>query len=395
MRMSLLGLVLASGLAHAEPFVFQGTLNDGSAPAEGAYDFEFLLFDSESGGSQVGITDGVEDISVSNGAFNVELDFGDGTFNGSERWVEIRVRDGDSTGAYTLLSPRAKIGNAPQAGFAIRSGVAEAISDQFWTNHAPGVIYFGDNQGDGKFLINRDTPIESTDTFVVHTAASNLAGMTLSGWENTMPYYGYATGGFSRVKTYYDPATDAWVVSKGGDQLEIDANNDVVITNNLIVGGTITALGGGGSGGTMVGYESHTPETIFAGFGQTLNYNSVAGAIQNEGSGSYLRFVPELPHGATITNIRVQYVDGASGTNLRLELWTRDVTTLEFSNEVLATSTGSTPSTVQLFDFNPEIVIDKTDSTYSFRAFATSGSWPSPGLLGIRSVVIEYEVPLP
>ena len=37
-------------------FVYQGQLQNASAPANGSYDFEFLLFDAVSGGSQIGPT---------------------------------------------------------------------------------------------------------------------------------------------------------------------------------------------------------------------------------------------------------------------------------------------------------------------------------------------------
>ena len=406
MRVCAMGVVLTmsmlagiTGLARAEPFVFQGQLSDMGAPAEGAFDFEFLLFDSETGGSQIGSVQSIEDLPVSNGNFNAELDFGDNAFNGSPRWVEIRVRPGDSTDAFTLLDPRAKIGSTPQASFASRSGVADTIANPFWTQ-APGILYFGEDEGDDKVFINRDRVVENTDSFVVHTSNNGLGGMTLSNWAGGMPYYGYATGGFSRAKTYYDPVTDAWVVNKGGeDLLEIDDNNDVVITNNLIVGGTITQLGGGGGGdgGTYIGYDAFTPESIFKDFDFTRGFNAFAGAIHNQGSSGYLRADMELPHGARITNILVEYVDRTTATNLRLELWTRDITSLSFTNEVLATSSGSNNNTVQVFDIvpNPPIVIDNTTTTYALRAWSSSGTWPFAGNLGIRSIRIEYELDLP
>lgn len=406
MRVCAMGVMLAAGLpglstglVQAEPFVFQGQLNDMDAPAEGPFDFEFLLFDADTGGSQIGSVQSIEDLPVSNGNFNAELDFGDDAFDGSPRWVEIRVRPGDSTDAFTLLNPRAKIGSAPQAGFASRSGVADTIVDPFWTQ-APGILFFGEDEGDDKVFINRNRVIENTDTFVVHTSNNGLGGMTLSNWAGGMPYYGYATGGFSRAKTYYDPVTDAWVVNKGGeDLLEIDDNDDVIITNNLIVGGTITQLGGGGGGdgGTYIGYDAFTPESIFINFDFTRGFNAFAGAINNQGNTGYIRADMELPHGARITNIFVEYVDRSNTTNLRLELWTRDITTLNFTSEVIATSSGFNSNTVQVFDIvpSPEIVIDNTTTTYALRAFSSAGAWPVAGNLGIRSIRIEYELDLP
>ena len=390
--------MLAAGLAMGEPFVFQGQLNDMGAPADGLYDLEFLLYDSESGGSQISTVQSTEDLQVSNGSFTAELDFGDEAFDGSARWVEIRVRPGDSMDAFTLLDPRVKIGSAPQAGFANKAGVADSLTDQFWTNLAPGVLQIGEHEGDDQVFINHNRAIEPNDVFVVHSSANSPGGMSVSTWLNGMPYYGYASGGFSRAKTYFDPVTDAWVVSKHGtDVLEIDANDDVIITNNLIVNGTITALGGNGGGGTYIGYKSYTPESIFRDFDFTRAFNAFAGAINVQGSGGYLRADMDLPHGAVITNIRVEYVDRATTTNLRLELWRRDISTLGFSVDVLATSSGSNSNTVQVFDIVPDpfIVVDYMQNTYAMRAFSTSGSWPVAGNLGIRVITIEYELDLP
>ena len=394
---TVMGLMAAAGMVQAEPFVFQGSLSDGGMPAEGAYDFQFFLYDAEIGGNEIGSVNVLDDLLVSNGSFNAELDFGADAFDGSERWVAIVVRDGGSTGTYTPLSPRAKIGNAPQASFANKSGEAVTLSDPFWTQ-APGILYFGEDNGTDQFFINRNRDVEATDIFVVHSAMNGPGGMTLSSFANGMPYYGYATGGFSRAKTYYDPATDAWVVSKGGqDMIEIDQNGDVIITNNLIVNGTITSMGGGGGGGTLVGYKSFTPEAIFQDFDFNRGFNSFAGAIHIQGSSGYLRSDLDLPHGAMITNIYVEYVDRSTTTNLRLELWERDTSTLAFSDDVLATSTGSNSNTVQVFDIvpNPPIVIDQSTTTYAFRAFSTGGTWPAAGNLGIRTIRVEYEQMLP
>lgn len=394
MRLCAIGLMALAGLAQAEPFVFQGTLNDEGMPADGLYDLEFELYDSQTGGSSIGTRTTIEDHMVDNGGFTAELDFGD-VFDGSQRWIEIRVREGDSMGAYTTLFPRAKVGNAPQASYATRSGIASTIEDQFWTQ-APGIVYFGEDEGNDRFFMNRNRVVENGDTFVVHTPANGLGGMTLSNWANGMPYYGYATGGFSRVKTYYDPITDAWVVNKGGsDLLEIDENDDVIITNNLIVNGTITSMGGGN--GVIVGYKSYTPESIFRDFGFDRLFNSFAGSVQAQGSNGYLRADLDLPHGSVVTNIKVEYVDATGSANLRFELWRRDIISLGYTSEVLASSSGSNGSMVQVFDITPDpiLVIDNTVCTYGLRAFASNGSWPSSGNLGIRAIIIEYEQPLP
>jgi predicted regulator of Ras-like GTPase activity (Roadblock/LC7/MglB family) len=69
----------------------------------------------------VGSTVTVDDQGVSNGLFTVVLDFGGEVFAGNARWLEIRVRDGASTGAYTALAPRQALTPAPVATYAERA----------------------------------------------------------------------------------------------------------------------------------------------------------------------------------------------------------------------------------------------------------------------------------
>jgi len=383
------GLILSTIQAQAEPFAFQGQLNDQGAPAEGLYDLEFVLYGMDIGGTQIGPTVTLEDQPVTNGIFNVELDFGD-VFDGSARWIEVGVRNGDSIDAFTQLNPRLKVGSAPQASYATKSGIADTLTNPFWTQ-APGILFFGDDGGHDQFFFNRNRVIDPTDVMVVQSNQNGFGGFTLSTWTAGMPYFGYATGGFTRARTYYDPVTDAWVVNKGGDQLEIDANNDVIITNNLIVGGTISSADG--SGGAMTGYRSFTPDLIFVGgtFDRTAVAN--AGAIVVSGN-SYLRVDLDLPHGATITTVQLQFWDSSGATNLLVKLSKRDMSTLDFTIDTLGSSSGSSGS-VQVLSLTPDpgIVIDNTAYTYQLRCFSSSGGWPSIGSLGVRSILIGYTLP--
>ena len=52
---------------------------------------EFSLWDSESGGSQIGATVSQSTVDVTNGRFTVELDFSASAFNSNNRWLEITV----------------------------------------------------------------------------------------------------------------------------------------------------------------------------------------------------------------------------------------------------------------------------------------------------------------
>ena len=59
----------------------------------------------------------MKDKAVSNGLFTVRLDFG-AVSDGDARYLQIGVRPGSSTGAFTVLSPRQAITAAPNALYA-------------------------------------------------------------------------------------------------------------------------------------------------------------------------------------------------------------------------------------------------------------------------------------
>jgi hypothetical protein len=110
----LLGTSVA--LAQTTSFTYQGRLTDGGTAANGNYDLQFVLFDSLSGGAQVGATQTLNTVAVSNGVFTVSLDFGANSFPGANRFLEISARP--TGGSFTLLTPRQQITSTP---YAVRS----------------------------------------------------------------------------------------------------------------------------------------------------------------------------------------------------------------------------------------------------------------------------------
>src|SRR2546425_3745386 len=107
----------AVAFAQTSSFTYQGRLTDGGTAANGNYDLQFALFDSLSGGAQVGSTQTLNTVAVSNGVFTVSLDFGANAFNGANRFLEISARP-SGAGSFTLLTPRQQITSTP---YAVRS----------------------------------------------------------------------------------------------------------------------------------------------------------------------------------------------------------------------------------------------------------------------------------
>jgi hypothetical protein len=107
----------AFGQTLGTGFTYQGRLQDGASPAAGPHDLRCALFDAASGGAQVGGTLILEDVPVSNGLFTAVLEFGATPFGGDARWLEVAVRPGAATGAFTTVGPRQQLRPSPNALF--------------------------------------------------------------------------------------------------------------------------------------------------------------------------------------------------------------------------------------------------------------------------------------
>jgi len=105
----LCALVSSAGAGNLPTvFTYQGRLDEGGSPAEGLHDFTFALWDSLAGGLPVSAVIGVNDVPVADGLFTVQLDFGAVIFDGSARFLEIKVEG-------VTLSPRQSITATPYA----------------------------------------------------------------------------------------------------------------------------------------------------------------------------------------------------------------------------------------------------------------------------------------
>lgn len=101
----LLPLALA---AQETAITYQGQLRESGEPFNGTANLQFQLYDALVAGSQVGTTVVLTEWPVEDGLFQVELDFGAGTFDGSQRFLEVWV-DG------APLDPRQKVTAMPFA----------------------------------------------------------------------------------------------------------------------------------------------------------------------------------------------------------------------------------------------------------------------------------------
>lgn len=159
-----LWLSVPSAPAQGTAFTYQGRLQDGGTAANGNYDLQFTLWDSLSGGAQIGSAQTLNTVAVSGGVFTVTLDFGASAFPGGNRFLEISVRP-TGGGLFTVLTPRQPITATP---YAVRS--LNALS-------ADTVVVAGVPSGSGNYIQNR-TSIQPESNFNIE--GNGTAGGTLS-----------------------------------------------------------------------------------------------------------------------------------------------------------------------------------------------------------------------
>ena len=116
-------MCLATSQLHAQgtAFTYQGRLNINGQPANGIYNLSFALWDSSSGGNQVGVSLTNSATAVTNGLFTVTLDYGS-VFSGTSRWLEMGVQT--NTEPFAILAPRQKITPTPYAIYTATAGAA-------------------------------------------------------------------------------------------------------------------------------------------------------------------------------------------------------------------------------------------------------------------------------
>jgi hypothetical protein len=185
-------------------FTYQGRLTDSGTAANGNYDLQFALWDSNSGGTQIGATQTVSTVAVSAGIFTVQLDFGASAFPGANRFLEIAVRPA-GVGSFTTLTPRQQISSTPYAIQTLNASQLGGVDASQYVTTTNG----------GTSFIKNTTTQQTASNFNISgngTAGSvNVNGpVSLTGVASP----GTAPAGQGRI--YFDTATSKVKVSEGG-----------------------------------------------------------------------------------------------------------------------------------------------------------------------------------
>jgi hypothetical protein len=154
--------VLAGVTPVGPAFTYQGHLKQSGTAYSGTADFQFRLFATSAGGTQIGSTQAMNNITVADGMFAANLNFGPLAFDGQERWLEIAVHAPANGGAgpFATLTPRQLLTAAPYAAFSLTAGSIDAANVSTGTL-APARLPTG-----GAWMLTSDLNIGS-DTLVI------------------------------------------------------------------------------------------------------------------------------------------------------------------------------------------------------------------------------------
>ncbi len=325
-----------------DTITYQGRLLEAGQPVTDNCDFRVKLFDAASGGTQIGTTQQFLNVTMSSdGTVSLSLDFGSAAFDGSDRWLEIEVRNPAGSGNFVILTPRQQVRAAPYALFALAGnegppgpegpqgpegpegpegpqgpagptgpeGPPGPPGDSHWQLNGNATFYSAGNVGintsnptqrlhvNGNLRVDgwigsdvANTPIElrvnNTRALRVEYALSQLTGQLSPNW------IGGASANF--VTSGVVGATIS-----GGGALHEDGDNPNVVTDDFgTIGGgwrnqagdngvleAIFATVGGGSLNTARGNAA----TVGGGVGNDASgfYSTIAGGSGNQASGPY------------------------------------------------------------------------------------------------------------
>lgn len=268
-------------------FSYQGSLVKNGVPVNGSCNFQFSLWDAASGGNQLGVTQTVNGVTVSQGSFAVTLNgsnqFGSAPFTGSARYLSIAVLcPGDSS--FIALSPLVALNPVPYA----------LALPGLWTqqnNASPNII--GGYSGNTVSPTGEGITISGGGAVNLINSASGHYSVIGGGRKNT------ANGLESTVAGGADNSAGGSAATVGGGLSNSAGGSDATVSGGIgnTANGNRAAVGGGnnnhatGANAVISGGQDNQVNNSFAtvGGGQDNNAGGsnavIAGGINNSASG--------------------------------------------------------------------------------------------------------------
>jgi hypothetical protein len=276
-------------------FTYAGQLTDSKGkPLDGIYDFEFKVYDALTGGTQLGQVVAKDNVTVEDGLYTVELDFGPRVFTGDVRYLEIGVRPGQRIDAYTLLEPRQRLPVAPYAlalphlwmePNATSPNLIGGYGDNSVT---PGVVGATIAGGGTQSNINRVTD----DYGVVSGGHNNQAGDN-AGLTSDNSFATVGGGLANQAFNAYSTVDGGWLNTASGSFAAIGGGSQNEASNiySTISGGLDNSAGGVGAsvGGGWLNNAANIYTAIAGGYSNKAGevYAAVGGGSYNTAIGSW------------------------------------------------------------------------------------------------------------
>ena len=336
-------------------FTYQGQLMEDGEPADGVYDFQFMLYDEETAGSAVGSPVEVEDVVVTGGVFSTELDFGASAFAGEARWLEIGVRPGGSAGAYTTLDPRQKVTSTPYALYAAKAP---------WSGLSGVPAGFADGVDNGSAYQNVKIVAKSGGDFTTITAALN----SITDASDSNRYLVWVAPGVYTEAVTMKPYVDI----EGAGELTT----------------RITFIGSAANTGTVVGANNAELRFLTA---ENTGGNTYATAIFSNGAAPRLTHVTASASGGTIYTFGVYNYNSSSPTMTHViasatggatnNVGVNNSHSSATIANVIATASGGTNNYgVYNYTSSPtmtDVTASASGGTASYGMYNEGGSWPT------------------
>jgi hypothetical protein len=247
--LSLATLASSPARGQSTAFTYQGSLDDAGAPASGLHDLRFRLYSVASGGTPIGSALCVDNVSVVEGVFTAQIDFGPFATT-EQRFLELEVRrdtglNCSNAAGFVVMAPRQQLTATPMAShaksaFALDAADGSPTSAVFVDNE--GEVGIGTTSPSALLHVQGIAPvINLQDT----ASPSNQAGYisfrnsasTETGW------LGYGTAGSPELSIYN--------ARTGGDFRIYTGSGDINLTPGA--GGDVNLVGG------RVGVGTYTP----------------------------------------------------------------------------------------------------------------------------------------
>jgi hypothetical protein len=257
-------LCVCGAFAQTTAFTYQGRLTEGGGTPTGQYDFTLSLYDVA--GNLVGSV-AIGDVQVTNGVFTVNLDFGSSPFTtSSASFLEIGVRPGASTGAYTTLSPRQPITSSPYSVQTIRATTAAVADNSLQLGGLAANQYVTTTNANATFVTNTDprlsdarSPLANSGNYIQNTAKQqalaqfNVAGpgtignalrVEGSGVPSTAPSASFSSSGTFQVDAPFVQGGRLNILNNGNVGINnTDPAEKLDVSGNIKFSGTITGNG--------------------------------------------------------------------------------------------------------------------------------------------------------